>query len=208
MFNKLAGMTGTAKTEKEEFRDIYNMDVVIIPTNKEIKRRDLEDSVYLNEQAKFKAIAEEIVEVHATGRPVLVGTISIEKSEAISELLKKKGVKHNVLNAKHHEREAAIVAEAGRLGMVTIATNMAGRGTDIILGGNPEFEAKKEMRKLGYDENTISYASSRIPLEDEELIAAREEYDKLYEKYAEERREEHDKVIELGGLHIIGTRTS
>ncbi len=205
MFNKLAGMTGTAKTEEEEFRDIYNMDVVIIPTNKEIKRRDLEDSVYLNEQAKFKAIAEEIVEVHATGRPVLVGTISIEKSEAISELLKKKGVKHNVLNAKHHEREAAIVAEAGRLGMVTIATNMAGRGTDIILGGNPEFEAKKEMRKLGYDENTISYASSRIPLEDEELIAAREEYDKLYEKYAEERREEHDKVIELGGLHIIGT---
>ena len=156
MFNKLAGMTGTAKTEEEEFRDIYNMDVVIIPTNKEIKRRDLEDSVYLNEQAKFKAIAEEIVEVHATGRPVLVGTISIEKSEAISELLKKKGVKHNVLNAKHHEREAAIVAEAGRLGMVTIATNMAGRGTDIKL--DEEARAAGGLKIIG----TERHESRRI----------------------------------------------
>ena len=156
MFNKLAGMTGTAKTEEEEFRDIYNMDVVIIPTNKEIKRRDLEDSVYLNEQAKFKAIAEEIVEVHATGRPVLVGTISIEKSEAISELLKKKGVKHNVLNAKHHEREAAIVAEAGRLGMVTIATNMAGRGTGIKL--DEEARAAGGLKIIG----TERHESRRI----------------------------------------------
>jgi preprotein translocase subunit SecA len=143
--------------------------------------------------------------VHETGRPVLVGTISIEKSEAISDLLRKRGIKHNVLNAKHHEREAEIVAEAGRFGAVTIATNMAGRGTDIILGGNPEFEAKKEMRKLGYDENTISYASSRIPLDDEELLAARKVFDELHDKYKAERADEQEKVRELGGLHIIGT---
>ena len=205
MFNKLSGMTGTAKTEEDEFRDIYNMDVVVIPTNKPVRRTDLDDSVYLNEPAKFRAIVNEIAEVHETGRPVLVGTISIEKSEAISDLLKKRGIKHNVLNAKHHEREAEIVAEAGRLGAVTIATNMAGRGTDIILGGNPEFEAKKEMRKLGYDENTISYASSRIPLEDEELLAARKVFDDLHDKYKTERAEEQEKVRELGGLHIIGT---
>ena len=205
MFNKLSGMTGTAKTEEDEFRDIYNMDVVVIPTNKPVRRTDLDDSVYLNEPAKFRAIVNEIAEVHETGRPVLVGTISIEKSEAISDLLKKRGIKHNVLNAKHHEREAEIVAEAGRLGAVTIATNMAGRGTDIILGGNPEFEAKKEMRKLGYDENTISYASSRIPLEDEDLLAARKVFDELHDKYKAERAEEQEKVRELGGLHIIGT---
>ena len=205
MFNKLSGMTGTAKTEEDEFRDIYNMDVVVIPTNKPVRRTDLDDSVYLNEPAKFRAIVNEIAEVHETGRPVLVGTISIEKSEAISDLLKKRGIKHNVLNAKHHEREAEIVAEAGRLGAVTIATNIAGRGTDIILGGNPEFEAKKEMRKLGYDENTISYASSRIPLEDEELLAARKVFDELHDKYKAERAEEQEKVRELGGLHIIGT---
>ncbi len=205
MFNKLSGMTGTAKTEEDEFRDIYNMDVVVIPTNKPVRRTDLNDAVYLNEPAKFRAIVNEIAEIHETGRPVLVGTISIEKSEAISDLLKKRGIKHNVLNAKHHEREAEIVAEAGRLGAVTIATNMAGRGTDIILGGNPEFEAKKEMRKLGYDENTISYASSRIPLEDEELLAARKVFDELHDKYKEERAEEQEKVRELGGLHIIGT---
>ncbi len=205
MFNKLAGMTGTAKTEEEEFREIYNMDVVVIPPNKPIQRIDYPDSVYLNEQAKFKAIIEEIIEVHETGRPVLVGTISIEKSEAISALLNRRGVRHNVLNAKHHEREAAIIAEAGRLGAVTIATNMAGRGTDIILGGNPEFEAKREMRKMGYDENTISYASSRIPLEDEELLAARKVFDELHDKFKAMRKDEQQQVIELGGLHIIGT---
>ena len=149
MYQKLAGMTGTAKTEEDEFRDIYNMDVVVVPTNKPIIREDLQDSVYQTERGKFRAIADQVTEVHKTGQPVLVGTISIEKSELISDLLKKRGVKHNVLNAKQHEREAEIVADAGRLGMVTIATNMAGRGTDIILGGNPEFEARREMKKTG-----------------------------------------------------------
>ncbi len=205
MYNKLAGMTGTAKTEEEEFREIYNMDVVIIPTNRPIARQDLPDSIYAKTNFKFKAIVDKIAERHETGQPVLVGTISIENSELISSLLKKRGVKHNVLNAKHHEKEAEIVAEAGRLGAVTIATNMAGRGTDIILGGNPEFEAKKEMKKKSYDDHTISYASSLIPLDDPELIAAREIYKELYDKFVSERSEEQAKVKEIGGLHIIGT---
>ena len=205
MFNKLSGMTGTAKTEEDEFRDIYNMEVVVIPTNKEMIRQDLDDAVYMNETAKFKAIVEEIVKVHETGRPVLVGTISIEKSEAISDLLRKRGIKHNVLNAKHHEREAEIIAEAGRLGAVTIATNMAGRGTDIILGGNPEFEAKKEMKKRGYEDNVISFASSKVPLDAPDMIAARKEFQELHEKLSKERAEEQQKVRELGGLHIVGT---
>ena len=205
MYQKLAGMTGTAKTEEEEFVDIYNMNVISIPTNKPVVRDDLDDAVYPSEKGKFEAIVEDIVEAHATGKPVLVGTISIEKSEAIADLLKKRGVKHNILNAKHHEQEARIVAEAGRLGMVTIATNMAGRGTDIILGGNPEFEAKQELRKEGYDEETISYAASFVPLETEELVEARRKYTDYNKRFKEERADEQRKVVELGGLHIIGT---
>ncbi|MDR0852027.1 MAG: preprotein translocase subunit SecA [Clostridiales Family XIII bacterium] len=205
MYQKLAGMTGTAKTEEDEFRDIYNMDVVVIPTNRPIVREDLQDSIYSTEKGKFTAIVESIVEAHETGQPVLVGTISIEKSETIAMLLKKRGVKHNVLNAKQHEKEAEIVAEAGRLGMVTIATNMAGRGTDIILGGNPDFEAKKEMRKAGYDELAISYASSFVPLDTDELRTAREKYNELLKKYKEERADEQRQVVELGGLRIIGS---
>ncbi|HWP68918.1 MAG TPA: preprotein translocase subunit SecA, partial [Rectinemataceae bacterium] len=205
MYQKLAGMTGTARTEEQEFRDIYNMDVVEIPTNKPIARLDKEDSIYATESAKFKAIADQIEELNKTGQPVLVGTISIERSETISSLLKRRGVKHNVLNAKQHEREAEIVAEAGRLGMVTIATNMAGRGTDIILGGNPDFEAKREMRRQGYEDEAISYASSFIPLEDPELIEARKIYNQLNNQFKAERAEEHEKVKELGGLYIIGT---
>ena len=205
MYQKLAGMTGTAKTEEEEFQEIYNMDVVVIPTNRSIQREDLSDSVYSTTNGKFKAIVENIAAVHETKQPILVGTISIENSERISNMLSKKGVKHNVLNAKQHEREAAIIAEAGRLGAVTISTNMAGRGTDIILGGNPEFEAKNEMRQKDYNEEVISYASSLIPLDNQELIDAREVYKELYKKYQEMRKDEQEQVVSLGGLHIIGT---
>ena len=205
MYNKLAGMTGTAKTEEDEFRDIYNMDVIVIPTNRGIARQDLDDSVYQTERGKFKAIADRVAEVHQSGQPVLVGTISIEKSELISDMLKRRGVKHNVLNAKQHEKEAEIVAEAGRLGMVTIATNMAGRGTDIILGGNPEFEAKKEMRKLGYTDEQISFATSFVKSDDAELNAARDKFNELHTAFKAERAEEQQKVKELGGLCIIGT---
>lgn len=205
MYNKLAGMTGTAKTEEEEFREIYNMDVVVIPTNKPIAREDLDDSIYASLNAKFKAIIERIAEVHATGQPVLVGTISIENSELLSSMLKKRGVKHNVLNAKQHEREAQIIAEAGRLGAVTIATNMAGRGTDIILGGNPEFEAKREMEKLEYSQEQISFATSFVSSSDPLMNDARAVFKDLLEKYSRERREEQEKVRALGGLCIIGT---
>ena len=205
MYNKLAGMTGTAKTEEEEFREIYNMDVVVIPTNKPVIREDLQDAVYQKERGKFRAIAKRVEEIHETGQPVLVGTISIEKSELLSELLKRKGIPHNVLNAKQHEKEAEIVAEAGRLGMVTIATNMAGRGTDIILGGNPEFEAKKEMKKQGYSDDAINFATGFAKSDDAELNAARDAYQEYYKKFKEERDVEHDQVVALGGLAIIGT---
>ena len=205
MYNKLAGMTGTAKTEEDEFREIYNMDVVVIPTNKPVIREDLDDAIFAKEPAKFHAIADRISEAHATGQPVLVGTISIENSERISDMLKKRGVKHNVLNAKQHEKEAEIVAEAGRLGAVTIATNMAGRGTDIILGGNPEFEAKREMKNQGYTEEQTSFATSFVTSDDEELLNARKVFGELLEKFKAERAEEQQKVRELGGLCIIGT---
>ena len=205
MYGKLAGMTGTAKTEEDEFRDIYNMDVVVIPTNKPVIREDREDSVYAHQNAKYKAIVNRVVEAHATGQPVLVGTISIEISELISGMLKKRGVKHNVLNAKHHEQEAEIVAEAGRLGAVTIATNMAGRGTDIILGGNPEFEARKQMRKEGYTPEQISFATGFEKSDDPELLEAREKFHALHEQIKAERAPEQEKVRELGGLCIVGT---
>ena len=205
MYGKLAGMTGTAKTEEDEFMDIYNMQVIEIPTNKPVIRTDLNDSIYATEAGKYNAIAERIAEVHETGQPVLVGTISIENSEKISEMLKKRGIKHNVLNAKQHDKEAEIVAEAGRLGAVTIATNMAGRGTDIILGGNPEFEAKREMKKLGYSDNAISFATSFVQSDDAEMMAAREKFNELHEKFKAERAGEQEKVRELGGLCIIGT---
>ncbi len=205
MYNKLSGMTGTAKTEEDEFRDIYNMDVVVIPTNKPVAREDLDDSVYPTERGKFTAIADKIAAYHETGQPVLVGTISIEKSEIISELLKRKGIKHNVLNAKQHEKEAEIIAEAGRLGAVTIATNMAGRGTDIILGGNPDFEAKREMKKRGCTDEQIAFASSFVDSDDSELLKIREEYHALLEKIKSERSDEQQKVRDLGGLAIIGT---
>ncbi len=205
MYQKLAGMTGTAKTEEDEFREIYNMDVVEIPTNKPVIRTDLEDSIYGTEKGKINAIIERIVEVHETGQPILVGTISIEKSELISSRLKKHGIKHNVLNAKQHEKEAEIVAQAGRYNMVTIATNMAGRGTDIILGGNPEFEARQEMAKLGYTSEEIAFATSFVASDDEKLLEARKKFREIHEKFKEERKEEQEKVRELGGLCIIGT---
>ncbi|QIB70505.1 preprotein translocase subunit SecA [Aminipila butyrica] len=205
MYKKLSGMTGTAKTEEDEFREIYNMDVVVIPTNRQIARMDLQDSIYAKERGKFKAIAERIAEVHATGQPVLVGTISIERSELISDMLKRRGVKHNVLNAKQHEKEAEIVAEAGRLGAVTIATNMAGRGTDILLGGNPEFEAKREMKRQGFSDEAISFSTSFVSTEDPELIQARTTFNQLNEQYKTERSDEQQQVRELGGLCIIGT---
>ena len=205
MYQKLSGMTGTAKTEEDEFRDIYNMDVVAIPTNKPITRQDLEDSIYATVRGKFSAIADKIKEYHETEQPILVGTISVERSEVISDMLNKKGVKHNVLNAKQHAKEAEIIAEAGRLGAVTIATNMAGRGTDIILGGNPEFEAKKEMRKNGCTEDDILFATSFVPSDDPEKIKIRNTFHELLDKFKAERQPEHDKVVELGGLCIIGT---
>lgn len=206
MYQKLAGMTGTAKTEESEFRDIYNMDVVVIPTNKPVVRDDMQDAVYATEKGKYKSIVDRVEEAHKKGQPVLVGTISIEKSELIANALRKRGIKtFNVLNAKQHEKEAQIIAEAGRLGAITIATNMAGRGTDIILGGNPEFEAKKEMAARGYDDEAIAFATSFVQSDDEELLKAREEFKELHEKYKEERREEQEKVRELGGLCIIGT---
>lgn len=205
MYKKLSGMTGTAKTEEDEFREIYNVDVIEIPTNKPVIRNDYPDAVYKNELAKFKAVVNEIKEKHSKGQPVLVGTISIERSEILSKMLKKEGIKHEVLNAKHHEREAEIVAQAGRYGAVTIATNMAGRGTDIVLGGNPEFIAKNEMRRKGYSDEIIAKVDSFADTDDEELIAARNVYRNLLEEAKKHTVEEGKIVIEAGGLHIIGT---
>ncbi len=205
MYKKLSGMTGTAKTEEDEFRSIYKMDVVQIPTNKPTQRKDLDDAVYKNVEAKFKAVVEQVVEVHKTGQPILIGTISIETSEMLSDMLKRRGVRHEVLNAKNHEKEAEIVAQAGRFGAVTIATNMAGRGTDIILGGNPEIMTVKEMKKRGYEDHLIAESSGFSATDDEEIIEARKLYQEILAQKKLELKEEQEKVKEAGGLFILGT---
>ena len=205
LYKKLSGMTGTAQTESEEFQEIYKLDVVEIPTNKPVIRKDLPDSVYKTERGKFNAVIDRICEAHEKGQPVLVGTISIEKSEVLSKMLKKRGVKHNVLNAKQHDKEAEIVAQAGKLGAVTIATNMAGRGTDIILGGNAEYMAKASMRKQGFPEELIEEATGYAETDDEEIINARKTFRELNAKYKEEIKDEAEQVRQAGGLMIIGT---
>ena len=206
LYSKLSGMTGTAKTEEAEFRTIYSLDVVEIPTNRPVKRVDLPDMVYSTVDGKKRAIVNEIIQRHESGQPILVGTSSVDKSEEISRLLKKNGVKHNILNAKNHEREAEIVAQAGRLGAVTISTNMAGRGTDILLGGNPEYLAKKRLREEGAEKEDIELAiSTYITDVGEDIMKLRERYKKVYEYYKAQTDEEKEKVIAAGGLCIIGT---
>ena len=206
LYSKLSGMTGTAKTEEAEFRTIYSLDVIEIPTNKPIRRVDLPDRVYSTIDGKKRAIVNEIVERHESGQPILVGTSSVDKSEEISRLLKRNGIKHNILNAKNHEREAEIVAQAGRFGAVTIATNMAGRGTDILLGGNPEYLAKKRLREEGAEREVIELATSMYIQDiDDKTREVRERYKKLYEHYKAETDKEKEQVIAAGGLCIIGT---
>ena len=205
MYEKLSGMTGTAMTEAEEFEEIYNLDVIEIPTNKPMIRKDENDVIYKNESAKFRAITENIKESHEKGQPVLVGTVSIEKSEKLSKLLKQEGIKHEVLNAKYHEKEAEIIAQAGKFGAVTIATNMAGRGTDIMLGGNSEFLAKEEMKRNKMSHELIEEADTYYETDNQDILKAREEFKKLVKKYEEQIKEEKEKVIAAGGLKIIGT---
>ena len=205
LYSKLSGMTGTALTEEEEFNTIYRLDVVEIPTNRPIARIDQSDVVYKTEAGKFRAIIRQVAACHEKGQPVLVGTISIERSELLSKLLKKTGIPHNVLNAKFHEQEAQIVAQAGKFGAVTIATNMAGRGTDIMLGGNPEFMAMNELRKGDYSEELLQQANAYSETDDAEILAIREQYKTLLAKYKEEMAEEAEKVRQAGGLYIIGT---
>ena len=205
LYDKLSGMTGTALTEETEFREIYNLDVVEVPTNKPLARVDLPDVVYKTEKAKFAAVIDKIIECHAKGQPVLVGTISIEKSELLGSLLGRRGIKHEVLNAKFHEKEAEIIAQAGKPGAVTIATNMAGRGTDIMLGGNSEFLAKAEMRKQGFSEELISEATGFGETDDADILNARTVFSQLNRKYKEQIAPEADRVREAGGLCILGT---
>ena len=205
MYKKLSGMTGTAKTEEDEFKGIYNLDVVQIPTNKPMIRKDLNDMVYKTQRGKYNAVVEEIIRRHATGQPVLVGTVSVEKSEMLSRMLDQRGVPHEVLNAKHHEKEAEIVAQAGHYGAVTIATNMAGRGTDILLGGNPEFLARRDLRNAGVPEEVIEEATGHVEEVSDEVLQARKEYNRLLAEYSKTTDAEHDRVVAVGGLHIIGT---
>ena len=205
MYEKLSGMTGTAKTEETEFQGIYALDVVEVPTNRPNIRKDEEDIVYKNKQAKYNAVIDSIVSHHATGQPLLVGTVSVEISELLSEMLRRRGIAHEVLNAKNHAREAEIVAQAGHYGAVTIATNMAGRGTDILLGGNPEYLARRAMRQEGVDEEIIEAATGHNEDVPEEVLAAREKYNALYQQFKTETDKEHEQVVRVGGLHIIGT---
>lgn len=205
LYGKLSGMTGTALTEESEFREIYSLDVVVIPTNKPMIREDRNDLVYKSERGKYEAIIEQIKECHKKGQPVLVGTISVDKSEHLSTLLKHEGIKHNVLNAKYHEKEAEIIAQAGKYGSVTISTNMAGRGTDIMLGGNAEFLAKNELKKLGYDEETIVSATGASENIDDKVREARKIYREKLDAFKREIAPEADKVREAGGLFILGT---
>ena len=205
LYGKLSGMTGTALTEEEEFSGIYDLDVVEIPTNKPVIRLDDPDVVYKTEAGKYRAVIAQIKECHAKGQPVLVGTISIEKSELLSQLLKREGIPHNVLNAKHHEKEAEIVAQAGHLGAVTIATNMAGRGTDIMLGGNAEYMAKSELRKQGLSDELIAESNSFAETDDPEILAARAAYAEAYKRFKAETDKQAELVRQAGGLFIIGT---
>ena len=205
LYTKLSGMTGTALTEQDEFNSIYNLDIIEIPTNKPLARIDEHDWVFKTEQAKFNAVINEIISAHEKGQPVLVGTISIEKSEMLSKLLSRRGIKHEVLNAKYHEKEAQIIAQAGKFGAVTIATNMAGRGTDIMLGGNAEYLAKSDMRKSGFDEEQIDNATSYYETDDEEILSLRKTFADLLEKHKAEIAPEAEKVRAAGGLYIIGT---
>ena len=205
LYEKLSGMTGTAKTEEEEFQEIYKLDVIEIPTNKAMKREDSADSIYKTENGKYTAVIREIVERNKTGQPILVGTVSIEKSELLSSMLKRQGVKHEVLNAKNHDKEAEIVAQAGKKNAVTIATNMAGRGTDIVLGGNSEYLARAELKKAGHDEHIISEATGFAHTDNEEILTARELYIESLKKHTEDLKADKEEVVAAGGLCIIGT---
>ncbi len=205
LYKKLSGMTGTALTEEDEFREIYNLDVIVIPTNKPMIREDLSDKVFATEKGKYMAIIKEIKACHEKGQPVLVGTVSIDKSEALSNELKRNGIPHNVLNAKLHEKEAEIVAQAGKYGAVTISTNMAGRGTDIMLGGNPEFMARADLRREGFSDELIAMADSIFDTDNDEILGVRQRFNELVAKHEEEIAPERAKVVEAGGLYIIGT---
>ncbi|MBR6880061.1 MAG: preprotein translocase subunit SecA [Clostridiales bacterium] len=205
MYKKLSGMTGTAFTEEEEFRSIYNLDVIQIPTNKPVIRIDENDAVFKTQKGKYAAVLKTVIEAHQKGQPILVGTVNVDKSEYLSKIFSKAGIRHNVLNAKNHMREAEIVAQAGRKGAVTIATNMAGRGTDILLGGNAEFLAKQEMRKLGYEEDMIEAATAHNETDDETILEARERFASLKDRFDKEIEPEAAEVREAGGLFIIGT---
>ncbi len=206
MYKKLSGMTGTAKTEEDEFNSIYNLDVVVIPTNMPCVREDKNDVIFLDINRKYEAVIEEVKKCHEIGQPVLVGTVTVEDSELLSGMLKKQGIKHQVLNAKNHQREAEIIAQAGKIGSVTIATNMAGRGTDILLGGNPDFMARRDMLNKGISEEIIEEATSHAATKEQEVLDARNLYNQLHEKYKVVCDAEHEKVVEAGGLYIIGTQ--